>query len=128
MTMQRAYEGLEPGKSIRHIALHEQNSPSCSVFHEQVADLEIGKEPVCIVTAFGPNDQVVQSCFDPKNPTAVIVKTIQNFPLEYPNDGKPFSYVTKNPKALGLNPYLHEEKPVEVAPPATDCKCEPQLE
>lgn len=126
MTMKRAYEGLKLGESARHIAFHSpaamgpESGYSCGAFHQQSAEMSIGDEPACIVTAFGPEEEVVQTCFDLKNPTAVIVKGIENFPIEYPDDGKPFSYVTKKPASLGLDPYLDTDKKTEAKP---ECRC-----
>ena len=126
LTMKRAYEGLQLGESARHIAFHSpadsgyHSGYSCGAFHRMSAEMGIGDKPACIVTAFGPEEKVVQTCFDLKNPTAVIVKGIENFPIEYPDDGKPFSYITKNPEALGLDPYLETEEKPKAKP---ECKC-----
>ncbi len=116
MQLSHAHRGLPTGHSVRHIALHKDQH-GCGVFHEDTANEAIGDQPTCILTALTPGGDVTQTCYDPKNPTAMTLKKIEGIDLNFQDDGKPVSIVIKNPQLLGLNPYAKKGD--------DSCHCDP---
>lgn len=127
MTLAQAHQGLETGQSVRHIAVHAFKE-SCATFHEQTAELGIGENPICVLTALRPGGEVTQTCFNPQNPVAISLKEAKGIELDFNKDGQPTSIIVRNPKMIGLNPYpkepQHQVESQEELQSEETCHCE----
>ncbi len=110
LKLSKAHEGLKPGESVQHIGLHLKGTGfggeerSCGTFHDASADYNLGEQPICLLTAQNPGEDVTQVCFNPKHPEAITVKKAEEgISLEFTADGKPVSLLIKNPKKMGID-------------------------
>jgi hypothetical protein len=148
LTLERARDGLAQGTTVIHVAMgkilneaelmYEQvralskffqlndignwrPAPSrCGTFIETASTTNLPNHAVCLLTALDRNGPVTQTCFNPDNPSQVVVKPIEGIEMDFPDD-KPVSLFIKNPKLLGLNPSADSSSD---GSKECDCTCE----
>jgi hypothetical protein len=102
MSLVKAHEGLEAGKSISHVAIDPLMRDACGSFRTTQTRNDLGEVPTCLLTALTPEGEVSQLCFDPENPSFLTLKEAKGISLSFEKNGKPVSLIVKDPKALGL--------------------------
>jgi hypothetical protein len=83
----------------------------CGIQLQRPADYNLGREPICLLTASRSCAEITQICLDPNNPFAHTVQAIakDKFPMDFSaRSGKPLVFVASNWKELGLK--LHPDR------------------
>jgi hypothetical protein len=101
------FDDINQGESYREIAA--LGNTICRTFSTIVAPDVIPDQAICILSPTGA--EVMQTCFNPRTPSRITVKSLEKVYLVYPR-----SVITKAPLELGFDPTIEKSECYPINP------------